>query len=170
MQASLLDYSWPNKKTDRVVLSYDGFSSYLLIVNEATRSIWCFLTKTKEPLLDLLDAFLSCFGRELGGSVCTDQSREQACSDALTNLLLWKHWYVVSPTGANSPTQNEAIEIYNCKLTVCTRTLLYGSGLPAKYWLFALLHSIYLHNHLVHITTKKTPFEAYFGIRPDLAL
>jgi len=45
----------------------------------------------------------------------------------------------------------------------------YGSGLPAKFWSAALLHSIYLHNCLVHSETKVTPFERYFGMKPDLS-
>jgi hypothetical protein len=65
--------------------------------------------------------------------------------------------------------QNGAVEIYNGKLAVRTRSLLYGSGLPAKYWSLALLHLVYLHNQLVHTTTKITPFEAYYGLRPDLS-
>jgi hypothetical protein len=74
----------------------------------------------------------------------------------------------VEPTGADSPSQNSAIKIYNDKFGVRTRSLLYGSGLPAKYWSAALLHSVYLHNRLVHSSTKKTPFESYYGQKPDL--
>jgi hypothetical protein len=60
------------------------------------------------------------------------------------------------------------VEIYNGKLAVCAHTLLYGSGLLEKYWLAALLHSVYLHNQLVYQVTWKTPFKGYFGIKPDL--
>jgi hypothetical protein len=67
------------------------------------------------------------------------------------------------------PSQNGAAEIYNNKFAIKTRTLLYGSNLPAKYWSDALLHSVYLHNRLTHSATKKTPFEGYYGIKPDLS-
>jgi hypothetical protein len=60
------------------------------------------------------------------------------------------------------------VETYNDKFAVHARTLLYGSGLPAKYWSAVLLHSVCLHNRLVHSETKKTPFEGYYGIKPDL--
>jgi hypothetical protein len=169
MRALLSNYSHPDKTKDRVVLSYDGFLSYLLIVDEATRYIWCFLAKTKEPPTNLLDAFFTRFGHKLGGSVRTDQGGELARSSALGDLLLRKHRYVLKPTGSDSPSQNGTVEIYNGKLAVSTRSLLYGSGLPAKYWSSALLHSVYLHNQLVHTTTKITPFEAYYGLRPDLS-
>ena len=75
---------------------------------------------------------------------------------------------MVEPTGADSPSQNGAVEIYNAKLAVGTRTLLFGSGLPAKYWSSALIHLVYLHNRLVHTVTCQTPFETYFGAQPDL--
>jgi len=71
MCASTSNFSRPNKKSDRVVTLYDGFSSYLLIVDEATRFIWVFLTKSKAPPLDILDAFFARFGHEHGGSVRT---------------------------------------------------------------------------------------------------
>jgi hypothetical protein len=84
-------------------------------------------------------------------------------------MLLRKHKYVAKPTGADSPSQNGAVGSYNGKLAVRTWTLLFGSGLPAKYWSSALIHSVYLHSQLVHTVTRKTPFEAYFGVKPDLS-
>ncbi len=89
-------------------------------------------------------------------------------SFALSDMVLQTHHYVVEPTGADIPSQNGAVEIYNGKLAVRARTLLYGSGLPAKYWSAALLHLVYLHNQLVHHVTQKTPFKGYYGIKPDL--
>jgi hypothetical protein len=44
MQASSLDYQQPNKVTDRVVALWDGYSLYLLAVDEASRYIWVLLT------------------------------------------------------------------------------------------------------------------------------
>jgi hypothetical protein len=84
-------------------------------------------------------------------------------------MLLRKHKYVIEPTGTDSPLHNGAAEIYNAKLVVHTPTLLFGLGLPAKYWLLVLVHSMYFHNRLVHNVTLKTPFEAYFGFKPDLS-
>ena len=60
--------------------------------------------------------------------------------------MMDKFAYTVEPTGADSPLQNGGAKIYNGTLAVKVRTLLYGLGLPAKFWSAALLHSIYLHN------------------------
>ncbi len=169
MRASSLDYQRLNKGTDRVIASWDGYSLYLLVVDEASRYIWVFLTKSKEPPLDIINTFLDHCGHELGGLIHTDQSGELAHSFTFIDMLLRKHKYVIEPTGADSPSQNGAVEIYNAKLAVRTGTLLFGSGLPAKYWSSALVHLVYLHNRLVHNVTHKTPFETYFGVKPDLS-
>jgi len=58
MRASTANFSQPHKSTDRVVRSYDGYSSYLLIIDEASRYVWVFLTASKDPPLDLITAFL----------------------------------------------------------------------------------------------------------------
>jgi len=169
MRSSRSDYSRPDKHSDRVIASWDGFSSYLLIVDEASQYIWVFLTKSKTSPLDIIDKFLRKFGHANGGSICTDQGGELAGLSVLLDMVLRNHSYVFKPTGADSPSQNGQAEIYNDKLAVRTRTLLYGAGLPAKYWSSALLHAVYLHNRLVHSVTRHTPFEGFFGVKPDLA-
>jgi hypothetical protein len=170
MQASSSDYNGHRKLNDRVVSSWDGFSSYLLVVDEASRYVWVFLTKSKEPPLDIVKKFLDRFGHKDGGLVQMNQGGKLARSTAFTDQLLQRHKYVIEPTGADSPSQNGVVEIFNAKLAVHTRTLLFGSGLPAKFWSSALIHLVCLHNRLVHTVMKKTPFEAYFGIKPDLTL
>ncbi len=52
MRASTSDNKRPNKHTDCIVTSYNGYSSHLVIVNSASRRVWAFLTKSKEPPLD----------------------------------------------------------------------------------------------------------------------
>ena len=169
MRASSLDYTKPDKTLDWVIDSWDGYSSYLLIVDEASLYIWVFLTKSKEPPLDLIDTFLDCFGHRNGGSIRSDQGGELARLFAYSDLLLRKHKYVVEPTGTDSPSQNGAVEIYNAKLAMRTRTLLFGSGLPAMYLSSALVHTVYLHNRLVHTVTRVTPCESFFGAQPDIS-
>jgi hypothetical protein len=71
-------------------------------------------------------------------------------------------------TGSDSPLQNGAVEVYKDKLAIRVCTLLYGSGLPAKYWSSALYYAVYLHNCLVHTVTRKTLIEGYFGFKPDI--
>ncbi len=117
MRASSSDYRKPNPKTDWVVQSWDGYSSYLLIVDEASRFMWVFLTKSKEPPLDIINSFLRKFGNEEGGSICSDQGGELAKSPALADMVLRDHNYVFEPTGADSPSQNPRMGELKCTMT-----------------------------------------------------
>ena len=63
-----------------MVKSYDGYTSYLLIVDEATRYAWVFLTASKDPPLDIVRKFLHLHGHEEGGSIRTDHGGELARS------------------------------------------------------------------------------------------
>jgi len=61
MWASTQDYKRPNKTSDRIVTSYDRYPAHLIIVDSASRQ-GTFLTKSKEPPLDILSAFMKKFG------------------------------------------------------------------------------------------------------------
>ncbi len=69
MRSSTSDYACPNKATDRVVLSYNGYNSYLLIIDEALRYAWVFLMRSKDPPLDIIRAFFAIHGHQNGGCV-----------------------------------------------------------------------------------------------------
>ncbi len=163
MHASASDHSRPDKSKDRNVQSFDGYSSYLLIVDEASQFVWIFLTASKEPPLNIIREFLTQHGHSNGGSMHINQGGKLARCSTLQDMLLLDFHYAFKPTGVESPSQNGAVEICNNKFAVRMRTLLYGSGLPAKHWSGALLHLVYLHNRLVHLATKTTPFEGYYG-------
>jgi hypothetical protein len=80
LRASTLDLTHPTRGGDCVVYSHDGFTSYLLIVNEASRYIWVFLTNTKSPPLNIVDEFLKTHGLPDGDFIHTDQGGELASS------------------------------------------------------------------------------------------
>ena len=126
-----------------------------LIIDKASCYAWVFLTTSKDPSINIITKFFTQHGHVKGGWVCTNQGGELARSAAFQDLMLHQFHYSVEPTGADSPSQNGTIEIYNWKFATRTRTLLYGSRLPAKFWSAALLHLVYLHNRLVHLTLRK---------------
>ena len=168
MQALTEDYQQPNKTTDRIVTSYNGYSSHLIIVDSASRRVWAFLTKSKEPPIEILCTFLKKFG--IGsGLIHTIQGGELAWSQAFCDMALFKFGDVIESIGADSPSQNGGVERYNDTLAVKVRTLLFGAGLPARFWSAALLHAVYLHNRLVHSAMRQTPYEGWYGRCPDIS-
>ena len=163
------NFSRPTTANDRIVESFDGYNSYLLIVDELSRYTWIFLTKSKEPPVEICQLFMKEFANEKGGMVRCDQGEELARSEAWRTMLKKDFQYTVEPTGADSPSQNGQVERYNETVGTIIQTLLYGSHLPAKYWSAAALHAVYLMNRRVHSTTGITPFEAWWDELPDLS-
>jgi hypothetical protein len=113
-------------------------------------------------------AFLSTFGLQEGGVIRCDQGGELARSTEFRTRMLKDFNYKVEPTGADSPSQNGGVERFNQTIGATTRALLYGSSLPATFWSFAIVHAVYLTNRLVHSRTKRTPYEALTGTKPDM--
>jgi hypothetical protein len=70
LQSSTDDYKCPNKATDRIVTSYDGYSAHLVIMDGASQSqrVWVFFHKFKEPPFEILTAFMSKFALAKGPS------------------------------------------------------------------------------------------------------
>jgi hypothetical protein len=168
MRSLCSDYRSPRLGLNRVVECFEGYSAYLIIVDKALRYVWVFLRKLKEPPVDLVLAFLAIHSSPVVGVIHTDQGGELTRSANFRTEMFTSKRYVVEPTGADSPAQNGSAEKCNHTLAVTTRSLLYGAGLPARFWSAALLHAAYIHNCCVHTTTKITPYKGWFGRRPDL--
>ena len=78
LRSSSEEFRKTNLKTDRIVESFDGYTSYLLVVDKATRYAWIFLTKTKQPPVGIISLFLEKFGHRDGGMIRVDQGGELA--------------------------------------------------------------------------------------------
>jgi hypothetical protein len=170
IRASSVNYLRPNINRDCVINSYDGYSSYLLIVDDKSSMMWIFLTRSKSPPLDIVRLFLQTFGhdRNVGRFLPCNQGGELARSHALVDMALTEFGYKVELTGANSLSQNGQAMKWNNTFAITTRALLYGAALEPKYWSAALLHAAYLHNRCAHCRTGITPFKGWWGIKPNL--
>lgn len=169
IRSSTSDFTRPDPKRDRVVTSFDGFNTYLLIVDEASRYVWVLLGKSKNPPIDEMCAFLSEFGLKDGGMLRCDRGGELARSEEFITRMQKDFKYKVESTGADSPSRNRGAERWNRSLVTTVRTLLFGAGLEAKYWSASILHAAYLHNRRVHHVTYQTPYEGWYGSKPDLS-
>jgi hypothetical protein len=167
--SSTSNYSHPNPATDRIVHSVDGLNCYLLVVDEFSRYAWVFLCASKEPPIDKMSAFLWVFGLKEGGVLRCDQGGELSKSTRWHLHMLMEFNYKVEPAGADSPSRNGGVARFNQTLGTMTRALLYGASPLAEYWSYALVHSVYLLNHLVRSCIKRTPYEALSGTKPDLS-
>jgi hypothetical protein len=112
LRASNFDYLRPDQSKDHIIASFDGYNSYLLVVDEHTKFIWVFLCKSKEPPMDLVNLHMDIFGSTFGGSICCDQGGEFARSHEFITQMA-KRQYTAKPTDADDPAQNKAAEKWN---------------------------------------------------------
>ena len=63
------DFGRPSTDTDRVVTLSDRFESYLLVVDEHTRHVWVFLTRSKDSPVETAGTFLTRYGLANGGMI-----------------------------------------------------------------------------------------------------
>lgn len=64
--------------------------------------------------------------------------------------------------------QNGLAERSEQDITAKTKSLLIDEKLPNRIWTVAMSHAIYLTNRTYHSSIDKTPFECYFGQKPNL--
>ena len=167
------DYAVKDEK-GRLMTSIDGFRSYCLVIDRASRHISIILTKLKKPPITELRHLLTQLRSRVKSTQCTvttDLGGELAKSKSFRNLLVESNvGYTLRSTGAYSSAQNGMAEKPNQDLARMMRSLLYGAGLGSKYWSYALRHAVYLKNRLPHTALSyKTPYEMINGDKPDLS-
>jgi hypothetical protein len=111
MQVSISDYTKPCLATNKVVESFNGYVSYLLIMDEVSHHVcWAFPQKSKEPPIDIVSHFLHMYGHLSGGVIHCNQVGELAWLSAFRSIMMEKHLYVIEPTGADSPSQKGGLK------------------------------------------------------------
>jgi hypothetical protein len=77
--------------------------------------------------------------------------------------------YAIEPTRSAAVSENINVERPNDTFGVMVQCLLYSAGLSAKFWYSALVHAVYVKNHLYHKALCMTPYKALTGVKPALA-
>ena len=91
MRDSTDDFNRPDSKRDRVVRSFDGYNSYLAVVDDHSRYMWVLLCKLKESPVDLVLEFLHQFRLPHGGLIRCDEGKELALSKRFREAELHHH-------------------------------------------------------------------------------
>ena len=163
------DWSQKDEVTGKLVTSIDGMRSYFLMVDEATRYLWVFLTSSKVPPIEMARGVLRQFEKKPGRTLRCDQGGELGRSGAFGKMV-HDEGYLLQTTGAYSSAQNGLAEKPNQDLAAMVRSLLHGAGLGSEYWSYALRHAVYLKNRLPHSSLKwSTPYEQLNGRKPNLS-
>jgi hypothetical protein len=152
-----------------IVTSLDGYNSYLIVVDRATRYTWVFLSRYKTPKIDLLRTFLETHGHPTAHMkrIRSDEGGELWGSREFQHMAK-EMGFILEPTASDASFQNGIAERPNRTLGNMMRALLHGANLGPQYWSWALLHAVYLKNRLPHQSTLTTPYQAYTGHKPNL--
>ena len=128
------------------ITSKDGYNSYLIIVDRATRYTWIFLTKTKQPPVSIARRVLQKFkSKNPHHSVRVNLGRELGNSSEFSKMVHDEGFHL-EVTGAEASAQNEIAESPNKTFAQMMRCALYSADLGPEYWSYALRMAVYNKN------------------------
>ncbi|GAQ88504.1 hypothetical protein KFL_004340110 [Klebsormidium nitens] len=101
-------------------------------------------------------------------SVQTDRGGGEYVNEKMTPFL-GKKGTVQRTTAGHSPEQNGSAERLNRTLEERARALLEDAGLGGEYWAEAMVTANYTRNRVPSSVHGKTPYEMFYGEKPDLS-
>ncbi|KAJ0519517.1 putative RNA-directed DNA polymerase [Helianthus annuus] len=161
-----LDVWGPYKVTSR-----DGFKYFLTVVDDYSRSVWCYMLKSKMEVFDNIVGFyelvLTQFKKRIkifrsdNGTEFVNSKMESFCKSK---------GILQQTTCAYTPQQNGVVERKHRHLLNLSRSLLFQSGVPLNFWADCVLTAVYIINRLPSsVLLGKSPYELMFGFRPSLS-
>ena len=127
-----------------------GETAWILISDAQTKMLHGDCCTRKASPLKYLESFLKAHSPPVSDKfVVLNQGDELYCSLKVRNLFC-KYNYNVRCTGADASFQNGAVERAHHTVATSVRALLFGAGLPVKFWSYAFRHVLCIRNALPH--------------------
>lgn len=149
--------------------SIGGARYFLLFIDDFTRMTFIYFLKYKSETLTCFKEFKSMvenFQNRKIKILRTDNGCEY-CSNDFRDFL--KHEGVIhQKSNAYTPEQNGLSERSNRTVVERARCLLFEAELDKKFWAEAANTAVYLKNRSTASGIEKTPYEMWFGRKPDL--
>jgi transposase InsO family protein len=148
-----------------------GKKYFLLLVDDFSRFMWIVLIRTKDEAFEAFLKVKAATEMELQlqvRSLCTNRggefiSREFSayCEEKGIKRFI---------TAPYSPQPNGVVERRNQTVVAMARSLLKSKNLPNMFWGEAVTTAVYLLNRaLTKSVTHKTPYEVFYGRKPNVA-
>ncbi|KAJ0890287.1 putative RNA-directed DNA polymerase [Helianthus annuus] len=153
------------------VTSYEGFKYFLTIVDDFSRTVWCYLLTNKTEVFDNLCSFyelmLTQFEKKI--KVIRSDNGTEFVNNQMN--LFCKNKGILHQTSCSyTPQQNGVVERKHRHLLNTARALLFQSGLPLRYWSDCILTAVYLINRLpTSVLGGKCPYEVVHGFKPSFS-
>ena len=147
-----------------------GETCYVLITDHFSGALYGGTFATKAPPVDYINRWLAKHGR--GKDVANKYVRMDLGGDLGKSTDIRNHFeeagYVVEPTAPDSSHQNGPGERPHRTIKDALRSILYGAGLPLKFWPYTFHHYLRLYNVVPRGTRTLSSFEIRTGSPPDL--
>ncbi|KAF5822598.1 putative RNA-directed DNA polymerase [Helianthus annuus] len=153
------------------VSSYEGYKYFLTVVDDFTRTVWCYMLKSKVEVFENLKYFYELVLTQFKKKV--KMFRSDNGTEFINNQMstFCKQKGIVHQTSCSyTPQQNGVVERKHRHLLNTARTLMFQSGLPLRFWSDCVLTAVYIINRLPSsVLSGKSPYELMFGFRPSLS-
>lgn len=151
------------------VASFRGFKYYLVILDDFSRYLWLFPMQYKSDVQDIVTQFTAYVKTQFHVPVQSFRSDNggEFINKYLCHLFL-EHGLVHQTSCPHTPEQNGRAERSHRHLMETTLTLLHQANMPIKFWMEALLTSVYLINRLPHSAIQnQVLYTLLFNTTPD---
>ncbi|KAJ0735667.1 putative RNA-directed DNA polymerase [Helianthus annuus] len=153
------------------VTSYEGFKYFLTVVDDFSRSVWCFLLKNKmevfENLKDFYEIVQTQFKRKI--KIFRSDNGTEFVNSQMS--LFCKTKGIIHQTSCSyTPQQNGVVERKHRHLLNIARALMFQGGLPLRFWSDCILTAVYIVNRLPSsVLNGRSPYEVMFKFKPSLS-
>lgn len=150
--------------------TFTGAKYVILFKDEHSNFRYIFFIKSREEVFGSIRrciALVEFSGKQVKG-IASDCGSE--FMSKRTQALFLDKGIVHRTSAPFTPSQNGFIERDNRTLMEATRALLYSKNLPEKLWGEAANAVVHVLNRTINKNTAcKTPYELYFGVKPNLS-
>ncbi|KAJ0752905.1 putative RNA-directed DNA polymerase [Helianthus annuus] len=152
------------------VTSYEGFKYFLTIVDDFSRTVWCYMlinkTEVFENLCSFYELMLTQFETKV--KIIRSDNGTEFINSQMNTFCKTKG--ILHQTSCSyTPQQNGVVERKHMHLLNTARALLFQSNLPLRYWSDCVLTAVYLINRLPSsVLSGRSPYEVVYGFKPSL--
>ncbi|KAI3781841.1 hypothetical protein L2E82_11867 [Cichorium intybus] len=148
----------------------DGFKYFLTIIDDFSTATWVYLLKSKEEVFNSFLAFVNILLNQFDTKIKTVRSDNG--TEFVDNKMksFFESKGILHQTSCvHTPQQNEIVERKHSQILNVSRSLLFQSNLPLKYWGEAVLTSVFLINRIPSsVLNGLSPFELVYKRPPKL--
>ncbi|KAJ0454457.1 putative RNA-directed DNA polymerase [Helianthus annuus] len=152
------------------ITSYEGFKYFLTVVDDFSRTVWCYMLVNKTEVFENLCSFYELMQTQFEKKIKIIRSDNG--TEFVNNQMnvFCKTKGILHQTSCSyTPQQNGVVERKHRHLLNTARALLFQSNLPLRYWSDCVLTAVYLINRLpTSVLNGRSPYEIVYGFKPSL--